>query len=166
MLQGKNYYTLNLSSVIIPGRIIFNHNAYFITKLHKSYHIKKYFVIVDNLQNNIIQDVIIYKCFHPNAWGEEFPDIENPPKYSKFCLPDWLLGHYKFTDNSNYLKLKGEKIFTRKDFENDFLWLWQMDNPHHWLDKEFVDGERKVYKEKTRITITKKLPDHLFGYKK
>ena len=144
MLKGKYYWEIDTN--IIPKLLLCQNKIYTITKIHPSYHIKKYYVIVNNLYDNIVLDVILSNCFHPNAYGGEklgTVNINKPPEFSKFCLPDYIINKWKFSENLEYKKVKEDYIFATTDFDNSFLKLWAMDNPHHMPNKDLVSAELK-----------------------
>ncbi len=155
MLKGKYYWEIDTN--IIPKLLLCQNKIYTITKIHPSYHIKKYYVIVNNLYDNIVLDVILSNCFHPNAYGGEklgSVSIDKPPKFSKFCLPDTIINRWKFSEDCKYEKIPNDLMFTIKDFDNSFLKLWAMDNPHHMPYKSLVSASlREVDSNNNWITI-------------
>jgi len=156
MIKGKYYYEVDTN--IIPKNLIYNHEVYSIIKIHSSYHIKKYYVIVNNFYENIVVDVILSNCYHPNAYGGEkegFVFIDKPNKYSKFCLPDTILNNWKFSIDPDYIKQPNDNILSEKDFESSFLKTWAMDNPHHYPYKNNVVAEKQIFNQDG--TITKEL---------
>ena len=144
MIKGKKYHIIDTD--VIPKLLLCQNKIYTIIDIHPSYHIKKYYVIVNNFDDNIVLDVILSNCFHPNAYGGEklgAVDIKKPPKYSKFCLPDYIINKWKFSEDDEYKKVKDDCIFSIIDFDNSFLKLWAMDNPHHMPSKHLVSAELK-----------------------
>lgn len=149
MLSGKCYYKSPFMSNIKPGRIIYLGKSYKITWLHPNYAIKKYYIVVNNKTENIFEDLILSKCFHPNAFGGDkgFVNINRPPKYSKFCLPDWIFGS-RVIDNDHYQKIfdgkiphPGYNIISDMYIKLAYLSLWCLDNPHHQPISENVKTE-------------------------
>jgi hypothetical protein len=146
MIEGKYYYIVDTN--IIPKVLLYNYEAYTITKIHSNYHIKKYYIIVNNWEDNIVLDIILSKCYHPNAYGGEdkgFVDIEKPPEYSKFCLPDTIKYKWAFCEDEEYIKQPNDNLLTEKDFENSFLKIWALDNPHHYPCKSLVSAEKQIW---------------------
>jgi hypothetical protein len=150
MFIRRSYY--KSKGIVIPGRVLFQGTPYFIKYLHPSYHIKKYFIIVNNKRDNIFEDLIIFKCYHPNALGgeERLVHIDKPPKYSKFCLPDWVKGS-KFINSDDHRKmLKGllpmpdYNVISDMYLRMAFLSIWVLDNPHHEPLSEYVKTEPKL----------------------
>ncbi len=139
MIENKNYYKSNNSNPIIPSLALFKYKPYKINWCHQGYQIKKYFIIVNNTEDNLIEDVIIYKSCHPNAWGGEEGNlnIEDPPKYSKFCLPPVVKGA-KLISNKLFkkyqngeIKLKEKNVFSDDWFRRNVLMIWQLNDTHH-----------------------------------
>jgi len=156
MIKGKTYHIVYTD--IIPNLLLYQNKIYTITKIHPSYHIKKYYVIVNNFFDDIVLDVILSNCFHPNAYGGEklgSVDIEKPPNYSKFCLPDYIINKWKFSEDIKYKKVKDDYMFSMLDFDNSFLKLWAMDNPHHMPNKKLVSAElRDVDTSGSMVTVS------------
>ncbi len=137
MLRGKCYHTIEPKKAIIPTTLLHNKKIYNIFWCHWAYKIKKYFVVVNNKTDNILKDIIIFRAFHPNAYGGEEEgtiEIGNPTKYSKMCIDNYFINNFKFIEN----KKPGKKIINRWMIETHFLGFWTLDNPHHWPRKEFV----------------------------
>lgn len=145
MLSGKHYYE-SYRGVIKPSRIIYMNHGYKITNLHSNYNIKKYYIVVNNKDDNIFEDLIIRDCFHPNAFGGENGDLDinYPPKYSKFCLPEWIFGSQLINSDIHQKIFKGKIPKPRHNVISDmyiklaFLSIWCLDNPHHQPIKEYV----------------------------
>ena len=153
MIFGKSYYKSPRGCVIKPGRIIYEHTPYKITNLHENYHIKKYYIIVNNKKENLFRDLIISQCFHPNAMGSEdvgVVKIEEPPKYSRFCLPDNIFGSKFINSDEHRLILRGDikppdhRIISDMYIRMAFLRIWAMDNPHHVPNNKSVETEPRL----------------------
>lgn len=152
MLSGKCYYKSPFMNVIKPGRITYLGQGYKIINLHKNYHIKKYYIIVNNKSENLFEDLILFKCFHPNAFGGEsgIININSPPKYSKFCLPDWIFGSQVINNDAHKKIISGEikkpsnNVISDMYIRMAFLSVWCLDNPHHQPVSEYVKTEPKL----------------------
>jgi len=152
MLSGKHYYQSPVGCVITPGRIIYMNRGYKITNLHKNYIIKKYYIVVNNKDENIFEDLILFKCFHPNAFGGDGGEINinYPPKYSKFCLPDWIFGSRFINSDYHQQIFKREvkkplyNVISDMYIKMAFLSMWCLDNPHHQPVNEYVKTEPKL----------------------
>lgn len=124
---------------------MFKYHDYKIIKVHKGYHIKKYWIIVNNKKENIIEELWLGECLHPNAWGGEDGeiDLDNPPLKSKFCLPQYIIGS-KLISNSLFSSyLHQEKPFPKyltrtSDQIKSMLSEWCLDDPHHFPPKYYV----------------------------
>jgi hypothetical protein len=152
MLSGRYYYKSPIECNIKPGRIIYLGKVYTITQLHKNYHVNRYYIVVNNKKENLFEDLILSNCFHPNAFGgtNGYININSPPKYSKFCLPDWVFGA-EFIDSKVHQKIiKGllpkpnHNIISDMYIRMAFLSVWVLDNPHHQPISDYVKTEPKL----------------------
>jgi hypothetical protein len=148
MLKGKIHHRVKVDPIVIPTTLMYQNTPYKITKVHPNYHIKEYCVVVNNFDDNIVLDIVLLNCFHPNVIGGEkkgFVDINKPPKESKYCMPDYIINRWKFCEDPDYIKVPGDNILSMKDFNDSFLKIWAMDNPHHYPSKKLVSAEYKHF---------------------
>jgi hypothetical protein len=124
---------------LIPNCIMFKYKLYDIIKVHQGYHIKKYWIIVNNKSDKIIEGLWIGGCCHPNAYGGEDKELflNDPPLRSKFCLSETVKG-CKIISNSLLTKYSKKEI-PRPNYpiQSDklirfMLTSWYLDNPHHF----------------------------------
>jgi hypothetical protein len=139
MLKGKEYYKSKSNVILIPKYVMFKYEPYKILKCHIGYHIKSYYIVVNNKSDNIIQEIIISDCCHPNAYGGENTDLDlnKPPKFSKFCLPKTVTGSKLISDK--LMKKYQRDVSIRPDYNiysnkhiRYMLKSWAMDDPHHY----------------------------------
>jgi len=154
MIYGKNYYESKKGILLKPTIVMFKYRKYNIINCHPGYHIKKYYIIVNNKNDRLIKDIIISDCYHPNAWGGENGeiDIKKPPKFSKFCLPNDIKGSKLISDSR--MKKYSESITIRPDypFYSDIhirymLMMWTLDDPHHFPLREHLKTTPTLPKE-------------------
>lgn len=140
MLKNKYYYTIKPDQTIKPNRMVIGNESFKIQWCHWGYHIKKYFVVVNNFNDNILKEIILDRTYHPNGLGEITgkADIRNPAKYVKMCVSNRFINKFKFINEQNPIRKKGQKIITSKEIEMFHLSIWVMDNPHHYPRKEYV----------------------------
>ena len=147
MIKGKCYYESPTNCHIIPGYVLYMRQAYQIKSTHPNYHIKKYFILVNNKVDNLVEDLIISNCCHPNAMVDENePDIflDKPPKYSRFCLPYNTYGSKFITEEIWQNIMDG--VIPRPEYDvisdayirSSFLSLWAIDNPHHLPQQKHI----------------------------
>jgi len=154
MIYGKSYYESKKGILLKPTIVMFKYKKYNIVSCHPGYHIKKYYIIVNNKNDRLIQDVIICDCCHPNAWGGEVSrlNVEKPPKFSKFCLPNDVKGAKLISDLM--MKKYEKSVVIRPDyaFYSDIhirymLMMWSLDNPHHYPLREHLKTNPPLPKE-------------------
>ena len=151
MINGRVYYKSPKSLLLKPTNVQYMNQIYNIVKTHPNYWVKEYYIIVNNKDENIIEDIIICNCFHPNAWGGEDNKvyINNPPKFSRFCLPDSIQGSQLVNDNKLRKIQRGLLKKSKQKIVSDFfirlmIGTWGLDNPHHEPPKEFVTTNPKL----------------------
>ena len=154
MLKNKEFYESKKGIVLKPLYIMFKYKKYNIIDCHPNYHIKKYFIIVDNKTDNLIQDIIINDSCHPNAWGGEDSNlkIDKPPKFSKFCLPNDVIGAKLISDSLMQKYAKDVSIRPSYKFYSDnpiryMLMSWCLDDPHHFPLKENIKTKPPLPRE-------------------
>lgn len=154
MINGKQYYESTKDSLIIPKYAMYKHNKYNIIYTHPSYHIKKYYIIVNNKKERLIQDIIIFNSCHPNAWGGEDKElnIKYPPKFSKFCLPIDVIGAKLISDElaKKYVRdvlVRPEYIYYCDNWIKQILNVWSLDDPHHLPLREHLKTKPPLPKE-------------------
>ena len=154
MINDTEYYESFKDILIKPKFIMFKYRKYNIISCHKGYEIKKYYIIVNNKKDKIIQNIIISDCCHPNAFGGENKqlDLNKPPKFSKFCLSDNVKGS-KLISNSlmkkyvNDVSIWPNYMFYSNSYIRYMLMYWSLDNPHHYPIKEHVKTNPPLPKE-------------------
>ena len=151
MINGKIYYKSSNGLLIKPNNAQYMNHVYSIIKTHPNYWIKKYYIIVNDKKENIIKDIIICNCFHPNSWGGENSKIHinNPPKFSRFCLPSSIQDSQLISDDKLKKIQKGILSKPKQKIVSDFfirlmLGTWSLDNPHHEPLKQFVTTKPKL----------------------
>jgi hypothetical protein len=96
--------------------------------------------------DNIIEDIIIADSFHPNAWGwegEKNIDINNPPKFSRFCTGNSIIGT-KLISNKLMEKYQNDpsSVPNYKFYSNKYIKYmisqWGLDDPHHYPLREHL----------------------------
>jgi len=154
MIYGKNCYESKRGIIIKPTIAMFKYKKHIIVDCHPGYYINKYYIVVNNKKDRLIQDIIICDCCHPNAWGGENGDIniEKPPKFSKFCLPTDVKGAKLISDS--LMKKYSESISIRPNypFYSDIhirymLMMWSLDDPHHYPLNEHLRTTPPLPKE-------------------
>lgn len=153
MLKGKVYY--GSKSGVIPKNVMYKYESHDITYCHPGYHVKKYYVIVNNTVDKIIEDIIIEDSFHPNAWGmekQQYIEINKPPKFSRFCSGGSIIGAKLITDTlmkkyqTNPSTIPNYKIYSDK-YIRYMISQWGLDNPHHYPLRKHVTTSPPLPKE-------------------
>jgi len=154
MINGKDYYESKKELLLKPKFIMFKFKKYNIIKCHPNYYIKKYYIIVNNKKDKIIQDIIICNCCHPNAWGGEDGgiNIEKPLKFSKFCLPNDVKGAKLISDL--LMQKYVDDISNRPDYKfysdnpiRYMLMSWSLNDPHHFPLRKHIETYPPLPKE-------------------
>jgi len=154
MIYDKQYYESKNNIILKPKTIMFKFEKYNIIKCHPNYYIKKYYIIVNNKKDNIIQDIIICNSCHPNAWGGENENLnlDKPPEFSKFCLPNDIIGAKLISDSS--MQKYADNINSRPTYKiysdnpiRYMLMYWSLDDPHHFPLRKHIKTTPPLPKE-------------------
>jgi hypothetical protein len=154
LVKGDNCYESKNGKLLKPYYISFKGEHYIIQTVHDNYYIKKYYIIVNNKKDKIIEDVIISNCCHPNAWGGEDNDlnINKPPKFSQMCLSENYVGRKLISDTlmTKYCNDCNDIVnstFCNNWVEHKILKVWSMDEPHHYLYPDYVTTKPSLPEE-------------------